>query len=422
VVVDPDVHGGTDVVEDLFRREHAHLVSSLTRLLGPSNLALVEDVVQDALLAAMQAWPFGLPRDPKAWILQVAKRRAIDVIRRDRRLMTMPPALEADEKLDGALDAAFSPAEEGKNQLAMMFSICDESLAPETHVTLILRLLCGLGPAEIARAFVVETQIIDRRLHRGKTRLAELGRLHDVSDPREVRARQPSVLQALYLLFSEGYHGSDPENPLQPALCADAIRLVELLLESHASDHVEAHALAALFCFDAARLAGRLDQGGVFVPLAEQDRTRWDRSLIDRGVVHLADAATGDRLGRWHLEAGIACEHTIAPSVQATDWERIVELYDELMALTPGPIVALNRALAIAELRGLEVGRQALLAVAGEERLSRYPFLWAALADVERRAERPAEARPLYERAVALSRSRAEREAYLRRLAGLVVT
>jgi RNA polymerase sigma factor (sigma-70 family) len=396
-------------VEDLFRREFSHLVAALTRVLGPSNLALAEDAVQDALLSAMHAWQFERPRDPKAWILRTARNRAIDLIRRDRRFAALPEELEAES-------SALSPTEDSANQLAMMFSICDEALSQETHVTMILRLLCGLSPAEIARAYLVDTQTVDRRLHRGRTRLHDLGHLRDVSAPEEVRARQGSVLSALYLLFNEGYHGSDPENPLHPAMCAEALRLADLLLESQATSHAEVHALAALFCFNAARLATRLDEDGVFVPLAEQDRSRWDRSLIERGVLHLSEAATGEQVTRWHLEAGIACEHTMASSVQETDWRRIVDLYDALMAVAPGPVVALNRGLAIAELRGLEAGRQALQAAAEDEKLARYSFLWAALADIERRAGRPTEARRLYARAIELASSQAERLGYERKL------
>jgi len=402
------------LVGDLFRHESGHLLAALTRLFGPSNLAVVEDVVQDALIAAMQAWQFGPPRDPKAWLLQTARNRAIDVLRRERRLVPLPA--EHESNLDEAVASAPSPEEDAASQLAMMFSVCDEGMAQETRVTLILRLLCGLSPVEIARAFLVDTQTIDRRLHRGRARLAELPRLHDVNDAAQVRAREPSVHQALYLLFSEGYHGSDAVHPLRPALCADALRLAELLLEGRATDHVQAHALAALFCFDAARLVTRQDEQGVFVPFAEQDRTRWDRSLVDRGVIHLAQAASGSQLGRWHLEAGIACEHAIAPSLHETNWHRIVDLYDQLLRIAPGSIVALNRALALAESRGLDAGRRALAALRGDERLAQYPFFWGALADIERRAGNPAEARPLYERAVSLSRSRAEREAYQRRL------
>jgi RNA polymerase sigma factor (sigma-70 family) len=409
----------TELVEHLFRRESGHLVAALTRLLGPSHLALAEDVVQDALLSAMQAWRFSLPRDPKAWILQTAKNRAIDLIRRDRRL-TLRPEFESDSTLAGTVGSALAPSEDARNQLAMMLSICDDGLSQDTHVTLILRLLCGLSSAEIGRAFLVDTQTIDRRLHRGRARLRELGRLHDVEDLRDVIARQASVMHALYLLFNEGYQGSDAENPLHPAMCEDALRLAELLLESPATGHAEVHALAALFCFDAARLATRLDDEGVFVPFTEQDRTLWDRSLIERGVIHLAAASTGDRMTRWHLEAGIACEHAIAPSVRETNWQRIVDLYDMLQALAPGPVIALNRGLAVAELRGLAAGREALLAVANDEQLAFYPFFWGALADIERRAGHPTEARPLYERAMALARNEAERLAYERKLRLLV--
>ncbi|HEX4354834.1 MAG TPA: sigma-70 family RNA polymerase sigma factor, partial [Polyangiales bacterium] len=232
------------LVSDLFRREFPHLVAALVRLLGPAKLTLAEDVVQDALISAMQAWRFGAPDNPKAWILQVAKHRAIDILRRDSRLESSDasPDQHASGTLEAAVDIALSPEADGENQLAMMFAICDDALSSDTHVTLILRLLCGLSPSEIARAFLIDVSTIDRRLHRGRTRLQELGQLQQVRD-RDVQARQASVEQALYLLFNEGYHGSDADNPLQPGLCADALRLVELLLEANAIDRNTVHAL-----------------------------------------------------------------------------------------------------------------------------------------------------------------------------------
>jgi RNA polymerase sigma factor (sigma-70 family) len=404
-----------ELVEDLFRRESARLVAALVRLLGPSNLALAEDVVHDALLSAMQAWRFGAPANPKAWILQVAKNRAIDVIRRGRRLDDLRPQLE-EQVLANALDQGFSPEANADNQLAMMFAICDEALSSETHVTLILRLLCGFSATEIARAFLVDVPTIDRRLHRGRARLKALGELHDVSSEDDARARQPSVERALYLLFNEGYHGSDAESPLQPALCADAIRLAELMLASSAVDTRTAHALAALFCLNAARLPARLDETGVIVPLAEQDRSRWDGALLQRGLVHLSASAGGEHFTRFHLEAGIAFEHSHAPSLQATNWAKIVEYYDALSALAPGPVVALNRALAIAEQRGLPAGRAALLGLEHEPKLAEYSFYWAARADIERRSEHVALAARFYRRAIELSKSHAERRSYERRL------
>jgi RNA polymerase sigma factor (sigma-70 family) len=300
----------------------------------------------------MHAWRFGPPRDPKAWIVRAARNRAIDVIPRERRGASLLPELANIGTVTDTIDAALAPAADRANQLAMMFAVCDPALTPETHVTLILRWLCGLSPKEIGQAFLVDTQTIDRRLHRGKARLRELGELVDVDLLPDLEERRGSVLQALYLLFNEGYHGSNPREPVRPFLCTDALRLTELLRDTPATAHPDVSALAALFCFDIARLPTRLDADGVFVPLEEQDRARWDRPLIERGLAHLAASATGDRMSRWHLEAGIACEHAVAPSVRGTAWGRIVAFYDLLMAQSPGPIVALNRALAMAERDG----------------------------------------------------------------------
>ena len=417
----PAAVSSTELVEDLFRKEYAHLVSALTRVLGPSNIPLAEDVVHDALVSAMHAWRFGLPQDPKAWIIRAAHNRAIDIIRREQRRRSFLPELATTTALTDTIEVALAPAAEGASQLAMMFAVCDPGLNRETHVTLILRWLCGLSAKEIGQAFLVDTQTIDRRLHRGRGRLRQLGRLPDVENLPDIGARRDSVLRSLYLLFSEGYHGSNPQDPVRPFLCEDALRLTELLLDAKATAHPDAHALGALFCFDAARLPARLDEHGVFVPLEDQDRSHWDRARIERGLMHLARAATGDHMSRWHLEAGIACEHAIAPSVQKTDWDRIVDFYQVLAQQSWSPIVALNRALALAERDGLDAGRRELIALADERKLSRYPFYWAARADLERRAGRHAAARDNYERAIALARSAAERVSFERRIENLKI-
>jgi RNA polymerase sigma-70 factor (ECF subfamily) len=392
------------------------VLSALTRVLGASNIQLAEDVVHDALVSAMHAWRFGLPRDPRAWIIRAAHNRAIDIIRREQRRGSLLRELAPTAELTDTIDAALAPAADAANQLAMMLAVCDPGLNAETHVTLILRWLCGLSPKEIGQAFLVPTQTIDRRLHRGRTRLRRLGSLPDVDQLEDLEVRRASVLQALYLLFSEGYHGSNPQDPMRPFLCTDALRLAELLLETKTTAHADVHALAGLFCFDLARLATRVDEQGVFVPLEDQDRGRWDRALVERGLRHLARSAGGDRMSRWHLEAGIACEHAIAPSIEETDWDRIVGFYDLLVQRSRSPVVALNRALALAERDGVDAGRRELEALADDPKLSGYPFYWAARADLERRAERPTAARSDYERAIALSRSPAERISYERRL------
>jgi RNA polymerase sigma-70 factor (ECF subfamily) len=370
----------------------------------------------------MHAWRFGLPQDPKAWIIRAAHNRAIDIIRREQRHRSFLPELATTTALTGTIEAALAPAAESASQLAMMFAVCDPGLNRETHVTLILRWLCGLSPKEIGQAFLVDTQTIDRRLHRGRGRLRQLGRLSDVEDLPDIGARRDSVLRSLYLLFNEGYHGSNPQDPVRPFLCEDALRLTELLLDAKATAHPDVHALAALFCFDAARLPARLDEHGVFVPLEDQDRSRWDRARIERGLVHLARSATGDHMSRWHLEAGIACEHAIAPSIQETDWDRIIGFYQVLAQQSWSPIVALNRALAVAERDGIDAGRRELIALAGEPKLSRYPFYWAARAELERRAGCHTAAREYYEHAIALARSPAERVSFERRIESLAIS
>jgi RNA polymerase sigma-70 factor (ECF subfamily) len=418
----PAAASSRELVEDLFRKEYAHLVSALIRVLGPSNISLAEDVVHDALVSAMHAWRFGLPRDPKAWIIRSAHNRAIDIIRREQRRRSFLPELATTTALTDTIDAALAPAAEGASQLAMMFAVCDPALNRETHMTLILRWLCGLSPKEIGQAFLVDTQTIDRRLHRGRGRLRQLGRLPDVDDLPDIDTRRDSVLRSLYLLFNEGYHGSNSQDPVRPFLCEDALRLTELLLETKATAHPDVHALAALFCFNTARLSTRLDERGVFVPLEDQDRSRWDRARIERGLMHLARAATGDHFSRWHLEAGIACEHAIAPSIQKTDWDRIVGFYRVLAEQSWSPIVALNHALAVAERDGVDEGCRELIALADEPKLSRYPFYWAARADLERRAGHHAAARKDYEHAIALARSPAESTAFERRIESLKIS
>ena len=421
-VDEPRASASGELVEDLFRREYAHLVSALARVLGARNIRLAEDVVQDALLSAMSAWRFGLPRDPKAWIIRAAHNRAIDIVRREQRQGTLLLKVATTAELTDTIEAALAPAADAANQLAMMFAVCDPNLIRETHVTLILRWLCGLSPKEIGQAFLVGTQTIDRRRRRGRPRHRKLCSLPEVDDLADAEDRRESVLHALYLLFNEGYHGSNQRDPIRPFLCTDALRLTELLLETRAAACADVHALAGLFCFDLARLASRLDDQGVFVPLEDQDRSRWDRALIESGLQHLARSATGDHMSRWHLEAGIACEHAIAPSLEETDWDRIVDFYDLLVQRSQSPVVALNRALALAERDGVEVGRQELLALADDRKLSDYPFYWAARADLERRAERLATARSDYERAIELARSPAERVSYERRLDRLEIS
>ncbi len=408
-----------ELVDDLFRRESGRLVAALVRLLGPAHVALAEDVVHDALISALHAWRFDVPRNPAAWVLQVAKHRAIDLLRRDRRFANVAPQLESESALVSAVDLAMSTEADLENQLAMMFGLCDESLSVETHVTLILRFLGGLSSAEIASAFLVDVATIERRVHRGRARLQQLSQLPDARSAADVRALQGTVEQALYLLFNEGYHGSDAEHPLHVALCADAIRLARLLLHATGVDPAPVHALVALVCLHAARLPTRLDEQGVLVPLAEQDRTRWDATLVAEGIAHLGESAGGTHWTRWHLEAGIALEHAQATSLASTAWGKILQHYDVLVKMHPSPVLALNRALALAEVHGIDAGYNELARLEAEPKLVAYSFYWASRADLARRGERGGAARGYYAHAIRLAKSSAERRSYQRRIDAL---
>ena len=414
----PEAPGPAALVASLFRHEAGRLVAALTRLFGPHNLELAEDVVQEALETALQAWKFGVPDDPRAWLTRVARNRALDVIRRggverryaeDCRLMlasewTLAPTVE--ESLDEASAA--------DNHLRFMFTVCQAELGEETQITLILKFLCGFASSEIAAAFLTNEQTIAKRLQRGRTALRQRESLIPIAATGNDDPRLDAVLRALYLLFNEGYHGSHPTTPTRVILCEEAVRLCELLTEAHGDGAPRAHALLALMCFHLARIDGRVDAEGIYLPLAQQDRSRWDRALIARGLAHLNYSARGSDLSVWHLEAGIACQHTVADSLAETDWPAIVALYDLLYQRDPSPVIAINRALAYAYAGNETRALAAATALADEPALSRYPFYWAARGEIHARATQIEEARRCYEHAAVLARNNAERQAFLR--------
>jgi len=396
------------------------MVATLTRIFGIEHLTLAEDVVQEALARALQTWPFyGIPENPSAWIMRVSRNLALDHARRASLFRHKEAEIAAFLEHPETTEPVFTEAEIQDDRLRMIFACCHPQVPQDAQVALALKTLCGFSTAEIASAFLSSETAVAKRLTRAKQRIREARIPFEIPAGAELSARLESVLQTLYLLFNEGYHGSDAERLLQPALVADAVRLAELLLAADGIERSTVHALAALFHFNAARLPGRLDDDGVVLPLADQDRARWDRAHFERGIMHLGESASGEELTRYHLEAGIAFEHTRASSVEATDWAKILEYYALLGERTPSPVVALNHAVALAEVRGLDAGRAALTALEADPKLAQYSFYWAARADVERRAGNAAAAREHYERATALARSAGERRSYERRMAAL---
>jgi RNA polymerase sigma-70 factor (ECF subfamily) len=402
----------------LFRRESGRMVSSLVRVLGVARLALAEDAVQDALVRALETWKFGrTPDNPAAWLMRAARNRATDLLRRQAHLDRLAPQLIRElESVQDEGDLEVSDQAIADDELRMMFSCCDPDLARPAQVAIILKYLCGFSVREIAQALLSSEVAVEKQLFRSRRALEERGALFEVRDAVQVRARLPAVRSAIYLLFNEGYHGANPQHAVREDLCFEAMRLGVLLSELPAAALPGTHALVALFCLLAARLAARVDDDGNLLLLAEQDRRRWDRELIEEGLRRLALSAQGEELTAWHLEAAIAARHAAADSFEATDWTSIRELYDLLLRLRPTPVVALNRAIAVGMAEGPEAGLRALADIDDRERLMRYPFLPAATAEFEQRAGRPERAAELLRAALQLVRNQAEEDVLKRKL------
>jgi RNA polymerase sigma factor (sigma-70 family) len=410
-----------DLHEHLFRHEAGRMTAVLTRLFGVHNLALAEDVVQDAFCRALEVWKIrGIPPNPSAWLMTTARNRALDLIRRERTARTFAPELtrllETEWTVAAVVDEAFSSRVILDEQLRMMFSCCHPDLAEPVQIALILNILCGFGAAEIAAAFLTSRAAIEKRISRGKKVLAGSRTLFNLADS-DFASRLSAVHRALYLLFSEGYHGASAEGAVRIELCDEAMRLVTLLAEHPATATPGTNALAALMHLHAARIPSRVDSAGELHALWDQDRSSWDRDLIAQGRLLLDRSAEGAELTPYHVEAAIAAVHATAPSLEQTDWIAIVVMYDRLMVVAPSPVVALNRAIAIAERDGAERGIEEIERIEDRERLEAYPFYPAALGELEARRGNRARARVYFEAAVQLARNKSERHFLERRLA-----
>jgi len=389
------------------------MVAALTRVFGVHNLALAEDVVQDAFCRALEVWPFrGVPDNPSAWLMTTAKHRAIDVLRRERTARTFAPEfgrlLESEWTLVSMVDELFGPSALEDDLLRMMFSCCHPRLAEDAQIALILHILCGFGVSEVAAAFLSSEAATQKRISRAKKVLAGSKRLFDLTNV-DFRRRLSAVHRALYLLFNEGYHGASTESAVRVELCHEAMRLTALLVEHPLASTPATHALAALMHLHAARLPARVDVSGNLSSLFEQDRSRWDGALVAEGQRLLERAAAGPAVTEYHVEAAIAAVHTCAPRAEDTNWRQIVALYDALLTIRPSPVVALNRAIAVAQHEGPERGLQEIQAIDGRDRLAGYPFYFAALGELELRCERRDAARDHFQAALALARSPMER-------------
>jgi RNA polymerase sigma factor (sigma-70 family) len=410
-----------ELTEHLFRHEWGRMIGAVTRIFGVHNLAMAEDVVQEAFCRATEVWAFGgVPENPAAWLMATAKNCALDVLRRERTARTFAPELgrllESEWTLAPVIEEAFGPNAIKDDLLRMMFSCCHPHLAQEAQVALMLHILCGLSVDEIASALVSRHAAIEKRITRSKKALAQSKTLFDVTAPAEFSPRLSAVHTALYLLFNEGYHGANPEFAVRSELCREAMRLTAVLLEHPLCATPRTYALAALMCLNAARLPAPIDASGDLRSLFDQDRSAWDQQLIGEGMSFLDVSAKGAEVSEYHIEAAIPSVHATARGIGETDWGEIVSLYDSLMIIRPSPIVALNREIAIAQRDGPDRGIEEIRAITDTDRLKSYPFYWAALGEFELRGKRRESALHHFRSALSLARNQAERHFFMQRL------
>ena len=397
------------LVEHLFRHSAGRMVSSLARRLGSARLDLAEEAVQDALVRALHTWPYGgVPREPRAWLFQVAKHRALDLLRREASLRGKLEIIEGEPGPVVNLDAADDRAV-GDDELAMMFMCCHPSLPSLGRIALTLKTVGGFSVEEIAAAFLAEPAAIAQRLVRAKRQIREQDIPIEIPRSDEVAARLESVLDVLYLFFNEGYSVHGGENLVRAELCGEAIRLAGILAGNRRTDLPLVHALLALMLLQASRLPARVDEAGDLLLLSEQDRARWDQGLIAEGLRHLERASSGESMTAYHVEAAIAACHAVAPDEASTNWTYVLRLYGELLSLKPSPVVELNRAIALAMVEGPTAGIRAIEGIQEHPVLARYYLLPAALGALCLRAGDAGRAADYYREALKRPSSTPER-------------
>lgn len=376
------------ITEHLFRHEAGKLVSALTGIFGTARLQLAEDVVQEAMVRALQTWPYhGIPDNPAAWLMQTARNRALDVIRREKFFHDKQPEIIASlENWSNESTAARRHDDEIKDdRLRLIFACCHPLVPHDDQTALALKTLCGFSPGEISRAYLTTEAAIAKRLTRARQKIQDLGIPFEIPSGEELAPRLDGVLHVLYLLFNEGYKASSGDNLIREDLCAEAIRLASLLVSHPSADQPRTHALLALMLLNAARLPGRVDSRGNILRLTEQDRSTWHRPMIAQGLKHLANSASGEELSEYHLQAIIAACHATAADDASTDWPGILARYDQWMEINNSPVIALNRAVAIAKVHGPAAAIEAVGSIENRKSLENYYLAHAVLGEFHAR-------------------------------------
>ena len=398
-------------VDHLFRHESGKMTAVLTKLLGMQSLQAAQDIVQDTLLQALHTWRFkGLPDNPSAWLYRVAKNKAVDLLRREKSFQKIKPEyghlLQSEYTLTLTVASLFEEEEIKDSQLRMIFACCHPAIPADSQIALALKTLCGLSVTEIAKAFLKDEETIAKRIYRAKEKIRTAGIDLSLPPASQVQKRIDAVLHCLYLLFNEGYTSSNPEQLIREDLCEEAMRLAYLLTQNELTNLPRTNALLALFCFQASRLKARLSDGGQIILLKYQDRSKWYQPLIQKGFFFL-EQATVKETSTYHLEAGIAYLHAVAPGFEATDWDAIYYLYAVLHAHHPTPVIALNKAIAATYVVSKEAALQELQHIKG---LENYHLYHMAIGELYFESHQRDEAKKHFLRAFRLTHSTTEKQ------------
>jgi RNA polymerase sigma-70 factor (ECF subfamily) len=406
------------MVDHLFRNRAGQMVAYLTRLFGPAHLELAEEVVQDALVKALQQWPYsGIPDNPGGWLFRVARNGALDALRRHASFRDKAVAVA--RELSSASWDTLAESSLADDELRMMFMCCHPSLPRDARIALSLKTVGGFSVAEIARAFLAAEPAIAQRLVRAKRQIREMKLELELPDADGFAERLESVLEVIYLLFNEGYSAASGEDLVRLDLCGEALRLGRLVASSPATTAPAAHALVALMAFQAARLPARVDARGEIVLLEDQDRSLWDARLIALGFLHFGASSEGPRKTSYHLQAAIAAVHAGTTDPVATPWARILDLYDELLDMTASPVVALNRAVALSKVAGPVAALGAIAPLETEPALAAYYLLPSVKGRLLMEVGDATGAAAAYHEALKRSCTEPERRFIVRRLAEL---
>jgi len=420
---DADRDGDTGVLlEHLFRHQVGRVVAHLARVLGPARLDLAEESMQEAMLRALQTWPYqGIPENPGAWLLRVAHNSAIDSLRRSRFLDQNSGAVLA-ELTRATSIAPGAPSFEEQlrdDELRMIFMCCHPEIARDARVALSLKIVGGFSVREIASAFLADDAAIAQRLVRAKRQLRERRVTLDLPGAAELDQRLDSALETIYFIFNEGYAAHEGEDLIRRDLCFEALRLGRLLAASSIATP-RVHALVAVIALQAARLPARIDEAGDSILLEDQDRARWDQHLIAEGFHHFDLSIAGEQVSEYHVQAAIAATYTQAANLRSIDWPAILDLYDQLLAISgASPVVALNRAVAVAKVHGPAEGLAEIETLRGDPQLRDYYLLLAVRGHLLQELGRPEEAAVCWSAALECRCSEPERRFLRRKLAGI---